>query len=158
EVEALGFAVAHGLLAPEVLAADVAGDEVGDGVPAVVMAMVPGRPLAEPDLTRLAQAAAAIHDVDARSLGHEYFRWYAPSSLEVPANAVQPAVWAAAIARCRDDPPDYSASFIHRDFHPGNVLWTRGRVAGVVDWVNACRGPWGCDIAHCRSNLAGPGD
>jgi hypothetical protein len=22
-----------------------------------------------------------------------------------------------------------------------------------VDWANACRGPWGCDIAHCRSLL-----
>ena len=41
---------------------------------------------------------------------------------------------------------------MHRDFHPGNVLWPHGR-ASVVDWANACRGPWGCDVAHCRDNL-----
>ena len=43
--------------------------------------------------------------------------------------------------------------FIHRDFHPGNVLWSRGRATGVVDWANACRGPWGCDLGICRRNL-----
>ncbi len=39
-------------------------------------------------------------------------------------------------------------------------MWSRGRVTGVVDWASACRGPTGCDIAHCRANLrrlAGPG-
>ncbi len=43
--------------------------------------------------------------------------------------------------------------FVHRDFHPGNVLWSKGRSTGVVDWANACRGPWGCDVAHCRAQL-----
>ena len=49
--------------------------------------------------------------------------------------------------------PPYRPTFIHRDFHPGNVLWSRGRASGVVDWANACRGPRGCDLAHCRGNL-----
>ena len=48
--------------------------------------------------------------------------------------------------------PSYGQGFLHRDFHPGNVLWS-GRTAHVVDWANACSGPWGCDVAHCRSNL-----
>ena len=43
--------------------------------------------------------------------------------------------------------------FIHRDFHPGNVLWSRGRVTGVVDWTNASAGPPAADVAHCRTNL-----
>lgn len=43
--------------------------------------------------------------------------------------------------------------FIHRDFYPGNVLWARGRCTGIVDWPEACRGPVGCDVAHCRSDL-----
>ncbi len=33
------------------------------------------------------------------------------------------------------------------------MLWLRGRCGGVVDWVDACRGPWACHIAHCRWNL-----
>ena len=27
-------------------------------------------------------------------------------------------------------------------------------MSGVVDWINACRGPAGVDVAHCRTNLA----
>jgi aminoglycoside/choline kinase family phosphotransferase len=49
--------------------------------------------------------------------------------------------------------PRAAATFLHRDFHPTNVLFRRGRVSGVVDWVNACRGPAGVDVAHCRVNL-----
>ena len=44
--------------------------------------------------------------------------------------------------------------FIHRDFHPSNLLWQNGQVSGVVDWVNGCRGPAGIDVAWCRHNLA----
>ena len=43
---------------------------------------------------------------------------------------------------------------MHRDYHPSNVLWLNGRVSGVVDWVNGCRGPAGIDVAWCRHNLA----
>ena len=50
--------------------------------------------------------------------------------------------------------PDVPSVFIHRDYHPTNVLWEDGVVSGVVDWVNACRGPAGVDVAHCRTNLA----
>jgi aminoglycoside/choline kinase family phosphotransferase len=45
-------------------------------------------------------------------------------------------------------------SLHHRDYHPVNVLWQNGEVSGVVDWVNACLGPAGADVAHCRANLA----
>jgi hypothetical protein len=30
-----------------------------------------------------------------------------------------------------------------------------GRPSRTVAWANACRGPWGCDIATCRLNLIG---
>jgi Phosphotransferase enzyme family len=43
---------------------------------------------------------------------------------------------------------------VHRDYHPSNVLWLNGRVSGIVDWVNGCRGPAGIDVAWCRHNLA----
>ena len=51
--------------------------------------------------------------------------------------------------------PSYRPTIIHRDLHPGNVLWQRGRCSGIVDWANACRGPAGCDIATCHGNLIG---
>ena len=44
--------------------------------------------------------------------------------------------------------------FVHRDYHPGNVLWEAGRLSGIVDWVNASVGsPW-ADVGHCRVNIA----
>lgn len=48
---------------------------------------------------------------------------------------------------------------LHRDYHPGNVLWRRGRVTGVVDWVNTSLGVGDADAGHCRANLdiVGPG-
>lgn len=49
--------------------------------------------------------------------------------------------------------PCLPAVLVHRDFHPGNVLWRRGTVAGVVDWHAACTGPAVADVAHCRVNL-----
>jgi len=159
EVDALRFAHTHGIAVPDVVAADVTGAAVGDGVPVVVMSFLPGRAVAQPDLARLARVAATIHDVDADGFPHAYFPWYAAGAARPPAHSDRPELWQAAYTQWRDHVPAYAATFVHRDFHPGNVLWSRGRATGVVDWPNACRGPWGCDIAHCRDNLvslAGP--
>src|SRR3954471_10819028 len=38
-------------------------------------------------------------------------------------------------------------------FSPGNLLWRRGRITGVVDWQSACVGPPSVDIGHCRANF-----
>jgi len=155
EVDALEFARAAGLPVPDVVAADVAGSETADGIPALLMTFVPGRAVAVPDLRRLAEAAAAIHAVPADTFDHGYFPWYADTTTGPPAASRHPALWERAIDVWHHAMPAYEASFIHRDFHPGNVLWSRGSVTGIVDWANACRGPWGCDVAHCRANLIG---
>nr|AIA18022.1 Phosphotransferase enzyme family [uncultured bacterium] len=54
----------------------------------------------------------------------------------------------------KQPPPETALRFIHRDYHPVNVLWQEGKVSGVVDWANACRGPAGVDLGHCRVELA----
>jgi aminoglycoside phosphotransferase (APT) family kinase protein len=51
-------------------------------------------------------------------------------------------------------PPVVERSFIHRDFHPGNVLWRGTGVSGVVDWANASLGSPEADVGHCRINIA----
>ena len=43
---------------------------------------------------------------------------------------------------------------IHRDYHHGNTLWSRGRLTGVVDWSQASWGPGPVDLAPMRWNLA----
>ena len=50
--------------------------------------------------------------------------------------------------------PTGPAVLLHRDLHPGNVLWTESTITGVVDWANACVGPSAVDAAHFRVNLA----
>ncbi|MGO9334402.1 MAG: phosphotransferase family protein [Acidimicrobiales bacterium] len=153
ELDALNFAGTKALPAPRVVSADVTGQEVGDGIPAILMTLLPGRAIAVPDLWRLAEVAAAIHDAEPGKLGHDYFPWYAGTVSEPPRATRRPALWEEAIALRASAMPSYRPAFIHRDFHPGNVLWSRGRLCGVVDWANACRGPRGCDVAHCRANL-----
>jgi Ser/Thr protein kinase RdoA (MazF antagonist) len=153
EVDALGFAFARGLSVPEVVAADATGSSIGDDVPAVLMSFVPGRAVAVPDLRRLAEVAASIHDTSPDGFEHEYFRWYEGTTTGPPSGTSRPKLWETAIELWTERMPAYRPAFIHRDYHPGNVLWLRGEPTGVVDWANACRGPRGCDIAHCRSNL-----
>jgi len=153
EVAALRYAVQGGLDVPEVLATDLDGAGVGDGVPTIVMSLLAGRAERSPDLHRLAAAAAAVHAVPAAEFEFEWFGWYADVERRPPPQATQPELWERAIDVWLHDQPAFDPAFIHRDFHPGNVLWTHGRVTGIVDWANGCRGPRGCDIAHCRDNL-----
>jgi aminoglycoside phosphotransferase (APT) family kinase protein len=43
--------------------------------------------------------------------------------------------------------------FTHGDFHPGNVLWHRGRISGVVDWSAAGLGSRWAELAYCRTEV-----
>ena len=64
-----------------------------------------------------------------------------------------PRAWAKAIDLYQGPPPTLERPFIHRDYHPGNVLWRRQHVTGIVDWQSASIGSPMADVAHCRSNL-----
>jgi Ser/Thr protein kinase RdoA (MazF antagonist) len=122
-------------------------------VPVVLMTRVPGRALASPDVRLLATLAARVHEIGGNGFGHRYFPWCRDVSTRPPGGATRPRLWEQAMELWRSAEPPYDACFIHRDFHPGNVLWSRGAVAGLVDWANACVGPAGIDIATCRWNL-----
>lgn len=63
-------------------------------------------------------------------------------------------MWEKALALLTGPRPEEPDCFIHRDYHPGNVLWSRGRLTGAVDWINASCGPAPIDVGHCRLNLA----
>jgi len=81
------------------------------------------------------------------------FAPYAQTSYEPPAWARWPATWERAVELFHAPTPEGAEAFTHRDFHPGNVLWRRGRVTGVVDWASASIGPACIDVGHCRANL-----
>ena len=144
------MAARTGLSVPEVIASDV---ETGR----VLMTRLPGRPTMSggPDwLARLAQTLLAADSVDAPSGMDEYQHWYAIDD-GVPAWSRREASWTRALEHLAAARlPQAPSRFIHRDFHPANVLWSRGRITGVVDWVNGCRGPIEADIGITRVNLA----
>ncbi|MDQ1748500.1 MAG: hypothetical protein QOD07_2763 [Frankiaceae bacterium] len=154
EADALTYAHARGLPVPALVAADPYGAEIGDGVPALLMTRLPGRPDARADPEALAAAAADIHAVDGVGFPHRYVPWYRATSTRPPRGCRAPGRWADALEIWRSAEPAFAPTFVHRDFHPGNVLWVRGRLGGVVDWANACAGPPGIDVATCRWNLA----
>src|SRR5262249_25561675 len=46
-----------------------------------------------------------------------------------------------------------SRSFVHFDYWPGNILWLRHRISGIVDWTNATMGYAEYDAAYCYLDL-----
>lgn len=156
EAAALRKIAGSGLSVPELVAVDAQGTHCG--VPAILMSRVPGAVNLKPDdlgawLYKLGGALVPIHAIDPGDFGWDHFRYNEPSALQVPVWSRVPEVWARAIAMVQEPPPETPLCFIHRDYHPLNVLWQNDSVSGVVDWVNACRGPAGIDVGHCRLNL-----
>ena len=153
----LQHATRAGLLAPELIALDADGEHCG--VPATLVERLGGAVVLEPTdreqwLRGLAETAARIHRVDAAGFRWKYRRYNEGATLTLPRWSKQQDAWAKAIEIVEGPPRSYSECFVHRDYHPGNILWQNGRVSGVVDWVNGCRGPAGIDVAWCRHNLA----
>ena len=142
---------------PELLAVDTSGDRAG--APAIVMTRVPGRvewsPTdIEPWLHQLAELLPQLHASPITVAdGVQPFRPYEPESWGPPPWMRNPKLWDRAVEVFHGARLDPDGVFIHRDFHPGNVLWRRGRVAGLVDWQAASVGPRTVDVVHCRSNL-----
>ncbi|WP_434091145.1 phosphotransferase family protein [Streptomyces flaveus] len=93
-----------------------------------------------------------------------YQAWTSPERVSTPGDTERPELWQRAVDVIRQEPPDYRPCFLHRDFHPGNVLFTGNgkgdgggddlRISGVVDWVETSWGPADLDVAHCSTALA----
>jgi aminoglycoside phosphotransferase (APT) family kinase protein len=146
-----------GLPAPGLIAADADGSEP-DGHPALLMTRVPGRvdiTPADPEgwLRQIAAMAVRIHDVQVAAPPPFRSRIDAAAPV-IPSSATRPAVWEAAFAILRQQPPEPATCLIHRDYQPFNLLWRRGRLTGVVDWATSCTGPADFDAGHCRLTLA----
>ena len=157
EARALRLAETAAVPTPALLAVDPDGTQAG--VPALLMTRLPGRVDWWPSdldrwLERLARLLPRIHGT-ALPPGDAVpcFAPYRQENHRPPGWARYPRVWERAVEISRGPAPDLPAVLLHRDFHPGNVLWRYGRVSGVVDWLGACAGPAAADVAHCRLNL-----
>lgn len=143
---------------PKVLAVDEAG-KYCCGLPAVLMSFVEGTVQIKPQgldpwLRELASTLSTLHSTHfPQEFAWDYFAYNDFEKLQVPEWTRHPDLWKEAIHLTQDSPPKDQQRMIHRDFHPVNVLWSGGRISGIVDWVNACIGPIGVDVGHCRMNL-----
>ena len=143
--------------APRSLAVDLSGDAAG--APAHLMSRLPGRlcldSAADDVLAAMAQVLAEIHRFDpGRERPRDYQSWAPPSKRVVPPWARRPTLWKRAFELLDQPSPPYAGTFLHRDFHLGNLLWSRGRISGVVDWVETSWGPADLDVAHAATYLA----
>ncbi len=129
--------------------------------PSLLMSLLPGAVTVSDEgaaerTVPLARDLARIHRVwvpDA-ARPRAYQAWAAPERVRIPEATARPELWARAVDVIRRDPPAYEGRFLHRDFHPGNVLFDDGRITGVVDWVETSWGPADLDVAHCSTALA----
>jgi aminoglycoside phosphotransferase (APT) family kinase protein len=127
EARVLEFARLVDVPTPDLIAADLTGS-----VPAILMSFLPGQvEWSPPDidrwLTGLASLLPAIHAAPLPAPG--LIRPFAPynqASYAPPDWARRPRVWQRALEIFHGPAPDEPSVFIHRDFHPGNVLWEGG--------------------------------
>jgi aminoglycoside phosphotransferase (APT) family kinase protein len=152
--------------APQLVAVDPDGS--GAGVPALLIARLPGR---QPRVGEVARPAtlgilgamlAAIHRVGADLVGDRGLQAVVPpyrpfgdlASAVIPTTTRRPDLWQAALSIAGSTPaPAAPTILIHRDYHAGNTLWVGDRLTGVVDWTSASWGPAAADLAHLRVDL-----
>ncbi|BAC12447.1 hypothetical protein [Oceanobacillus iheyensis HTE831] len=159
ENEANSLIVANSLRgnSPKLIGTDKYGDI--SEYPLLLMSKLPGAVDLHPDsistwIEKLAITLVEIHQNDIKDFSSKHFRYQQSDDLNIPVWSQYPEVWKALIEIAKQPEPMYDPIFIHRDFHPVNVLWQDGEVAGVVDWTNGCIGHAGIDLGHCRWNLA----
>ena len=157
EAASLQKAYAGNLSSPSLLGFDETGS--ASGFPSILMSKVQGEVVLESDdfhvwTDELAKTLAKIHQVEAGDFPWKYERYTNLKDVQFPEWTKSPDIWQVAFERLHRVQPEFHETFIHRDFHPANVLWKNKKVSGIIDWPNACCGPAGIDVGHCRVNLA----
>jgi aminoglycoside phosphotransferase (APT) family kinase protein len=143
--------------APSFVGVDPYGELAG--APTVLMGFVPGRRIALEDHRRyaseMAHAMATIHD-----LAPLRIEGLPDESEQIPRIALEeapnrhgsrpsPELW----SMVRDRLPGVTFgpnTFLHGDFHPGNVLFDGDALSAVIDWPLACSGQPASDVCMCR--------
>lgn len=158
EAGALVYLAGTGVPAPGPVAVDAVGAHCE--YPSLLMTHLPGETALgdrglEARLPLLARQLVAIHALRPVERPRTYGAWVTADAV-VPPPGADAGAWAVAADVIRGPAPRYEGRFLHRDFHPGNVLFdvSGARITGVVDWVENSWGPADLDVAHCSTNLA----
>ncbi|MER8072766.1 aminoglycoside phosphotransferase family protein [Streptomyces sp. NPDC094034] len=163
EAGALTLLPGTGVPAPGLVAVDPTAAHCE--YPSLLMTHLAGRTVLDDEgletrVPLLARQLVAIHALRPANRPGKYVALTTADTVVVPQGA-HTAAWAAAIDVIREPAPPYAGRFLHRDFHPGNVLFDVAppgqdgtRITGVVDWAATSWGPTDLDVAHCSTNLA----
>jgi aminoglycoside phosphotransferase (APT) family kinase protein len=164
EWHAMNVAYRHGLPTPRPVAFDPDGEWFGH--PALAMTLLQGRPTLEPTdrdgyARQVADVLATMHDLPLASLPDMLRGPHGIDTLDlttIPAEGhLTPAI-VDRIKRCLDGHlpamTTESRVFNHGDFHPGNLVWHKNTLAGVVDWSNSRPGPRWSELAYFRVELS----
>ncbi|MEV5569368.1 aminoglycoside phosphotransferase family protein [Spirillospora sp. NPDC052269] len=158
EIAALALLAACEIPTPSLVAADPAGAHCD--APALLLTRLPGHPPRPvPDdlpevLIQLAAALLPVHALRGAASMPPYVPRNRPDLRRPPKHATRPELWERACEVASGPVPDAPSRFVHRDYHPDNTLWSRGRLTGVVDWSDASSGPAGVDVGQMRLRLA----
>lgn len=156
EVEALDFAFENKINSPKVLGADLSGEYCI--YPAILMSKLSGSIILRPQnyeiwISGLARTLSEIHLIKPQGFNFKYFTYNNLETLKIPLWSAKQKYWQKLIDFAKCSKPKFVSCFIHRDYHPANILWKDNNVSGVVDWPGACLGPAGVDVGHARVNL-----
>jgi aminoglycoside phosphotransferase (APT) family kinase protein len=159
EAVALRLMAGTSVPAPHLYAADLQAEVCG--APALLESWLPGRPTWQPVnidryLADAAEVLVAIHGVNvpAGSGLSAYAPYYDWQKVASPDFFTRRGLWERVAEVLAAPRPAHRETFIHRDYHPGNILWDGSHATGVVDWATAAWGPAGIDLARMRQNLA----
>jgi aminoglycoside phosphotransferase (APT) family kinase protein len=160
EWKRLTYAMRLPVPTPEPIALDLEGRWFG--VPALVMSKLPGRPYVAPSrldtwLDEIARTQFAIHSAGMSRL---------PVTMRVPLSrtpyAPPQGLRRTTLVREAMEyiTPRYTRAkqrdlvVAHGDAHPGNLLWSRGRISGVLDWAHARTFPRARELSYTRVEIA----
>lgn len=141
------------LVVPRVVAVDASGDEAG--VPSLIMTAIGGHPLEVPTrrtFDRVIDVAEVIHTIAVGEFPWQHHRYNEPGGVFPPGWFADRSLFAHLVSMSEEAVSDQV--FIHRDFHPGNLLLDGEHVTGIIDWDYACVGPSGEDYGRTWLNLA----
>ena len=160
----LRIARKHGIPAPEPLYLDRTGDLLG--LPGIVSGFVEGEQVSYPKDVRswsldIARMLIRVHDIrpsaedrrhiyDGRWMGLYFLRDSWPETM---AGHPLAAPIFEAVLELRAGLRRVRPVFLHMDYWPGNILWSRGRISGLVDWDASSYGDPALDVAYFRMNM-----
>ena len=160
----LRIARRHNIPAPEPLYLDTTGDLLG--IPGIVTGFIEGEQVSHPDDVRswsedIARMLLRVHDArpSAEDLTHIYngrrmgLYFLRDSWPETMAGHPLTAPIFEAVRELRAGLRRVRPVFLHMDYWPGNILWSRGRISGLVDWDAASYGDPALDVGYFRMNM-----